>query len=99
MNMQALMKQAQKLQQDMLKAKEELDNTEFVGESSFVKVVVKGNKNLVSVKIDAPDALDKDDLEMLEDLILVATNEAMKKVDEATEKKMGKYSNALPGMF
>ena len=99
MNMQALMKQAQKLQQDMLKAKEELDNTEFVGESSFVKVTVKGDKKLVGIKIDAPDSIDKDDLEMLEDMILVATNEAMNKVDEATDKKMGKYSNALSGMF
>ena len=99
MNMQALVKQAQKLQQDMLKAKEELDNTEFEGENSFVKVVVKGNKELVSVKIDAPDSIDKEDLEMLEDMILVATNEAMKKVDDATEQKMGKYGNSLPGMF
>ena len=99
MNMQALMKQAQKLQQDMMKAKEEIDNTEFVGESSFVKVVVKGNKQVVSVKINSSDTIDKEDLEMLEDMILVATNDAMKKVDEETEKKMGKYSSALPGMF
>ena len=99
MNMQALMKQAQKLQQDMLKTKEELDNTEFVGENSFVKVVVKGNKQIVSIKIDSQESIDKEDLEMLEDMILVATNEAMKKVDEATDKKMGKYSNAMPGMF
>ena len=99
MNMQALMKQAQKLQQDMLKAKEELDNTEFIGESSFVKVVVKGNKQLVSVKISSPESIDKEDIEMLEDLILIATNDAMKKVDEETERKMGKYGNSLPGLF
>ena len=97
MNMQAMLKQAQSLQKDMMKVKNEIDATEFVGESSFVKVTVKGSKEIISVKIDA-DSLDKDDIEALEDMILVATNNAMKKIDDMTEKKMGKFGN-IPGLF
>lgn len=98
MNIQAMMKQAQKLQKDMMKAKEEIDSTEFVGESSLVKVTIKGTKEVVKVEIDKSNSLDADDLEMLEDMIMVALNEANKKVDEMTENKMGKFGN-IPGMF
>ncbi len=98
MNIQAMMKQAQKLQKDMMKVKEEIDSTEFVGESSLVKVTIKGTKEVVKVEIDKSNSLDADDLEMLEDMIMVALNEANKKVDEMTENKMGKFGN-IPGMF
>ena len=98
MNMQAMMKQAQALQRDMLKAKEEVDNSEFVGESSLVKVTVKGTKEVVKVEIDSSESLDKDEIEMLQDMILVAVNEANKKVDAALDKKMGKFGN-IPGLF
>ena len=97
MNMQAMLKQAQALQKDMLKAKEEIDNTEFTGESSFVTVKLKGTKEVVSVKIDA-ESLDSDDIEALEDMIVVAINSANKKIDDLTEKKMGKFGN-VPGLF
>jgi len=98
MNIQAMMKQAQKLQKDMMKVKEEIDSTEFVGESSLVKVTIKGTKEVVKVEIDKSNSLDADDLEMLEDMIMVALNEANKKVDEMTENKMGKFGN-IPGIF
>ena len=98
MNIQAMMKQAQKLQKDMMNVKDETDYTEFVGESSLVKVTVKGTKEIVKVEIDKSNSLDSDDLEMLEDMIMVAVNEANKKVDEMTEQKMGKFGN-IPGMF
>ena len=97
MNMQAMLKQAQALQKDMLKAKEEIDNTEFVGESSFVKVTLKGTKEVIKVEIKA-ESLDADDIEALQDMILVAVNDANKKIDELTEKKMGKFSN-IPGLI
>ena len=97
MNMQAMLKQAQALQKDMLKAKDEIDNTEFTGESSFVKVTLKGTKEVVSVEIDA-ESLDKDDIEALQDMIVVAINIANKKIDDMTEKKMGKFGN-IPGLF
>lgn len=97
MNMQAMLKQAQALQKDMMKAKDEIDNTEFTGESSFVKVTLKGTKEVVKVEISA-ESLDSDDIEALQDMILVAINEANKKIDDMTEKKMGKFSS-IPGMF
>ena len=97
MNMQAMLKQAQDMQKDMLKIKEEIDNTEFIGESSLVTVVLKGTKDLVSVKINA-DSLDSDDIEALQDMIVVAVNQANKKIDDMMEKKMGKFGN-IPGLF
>ena len=81
----------------MMKAKEEVDNTTFEGSSSFVSVKIKGNKEVVSVKIDA-DSLDSDDVEALEDMIVVAINQAQNKADEMMEKKMGKFGN-IPGLF
>ena len=97
MNMQAMLKQAQAMQKDMLKIKEEIDNTEFIGESSLVTVVLKGTKDLVSVKINA-DSLDSDDIEALQDMIVIAVNQASKKIDDMMEKKMGKFGN-IPGLF
>lgn len=97
MNMQAMLRQAQNMQKEMTKIKEEIDNTEFVGESSFVKVTINGKKEVLDVKIDNSD-LDIEDLDMLSDLFIVATNNAMKQVDEVTEKKMAKFGN-IPGLF
>ncbi|CCY79676.1 nucleoid-associated protein MPTP_0612 [Mycoplasma sp. CAG:877] len=98
MNIQAMMKQAQALQKDMLKAKKEIDEKEFVGESSLVKITLLGTKEVKSVKIDSSSELDKEDIEMLEDMIMVAFNDATKKIDAETEKKMGKFAN-IPGLF
>lgn len=98
MNIQAMMKQAQALQKDMLKAKKEIDEKEFVGESSLVKITLLGTKEVKSVKIDSSSELDKEDIEMLEDMIIVAFNDATKKIDAETEKKMGKFAN-IPGLF
>ena len=98
MNMQAMLKQAQALQKDMLKVKEEIDNTEFTGESSLVKVTLKGTKEVVKVEIQCDDSLEKDDVEMLQDMIVIAMNDAMKKIDKTTESKMGKFGN-IPGLF
>ena len=98
MNIQAMMKQAQKLQKDMMEEKEKIDNQEFVGKSSFVTVTLKGTKEIVSVKIDE-ETLDKDDIEMLQDLIMVAVNDAMKQIDSEVEQKLGKYTSGMPGLF
>ena len=97
MNMQAMLKQAQALQKDMMKAKDEIDSMDFVGESSLIKVTLKGTKEVTKVEINA-DSLDSDDIEALQDMILVAINDAQKKIDEVTEKKLGKFSN-IPGLF
>ncbi len=97
MNMQAIMKQAQNMQKEMMKIKEEIDQTEFIGESSFVSVKINGKKEVLEVKIDS-EHLEKDDLEILQDIIVVALNQAMKKVDDVTEQKMSKYAS-IPGLF
>ncbi len=98
MNMQALMKEAQKMQKDMMKIEEEIENTTFEGENSFVKVKVNGKKELLSIKFDNDFELSKEDLEMLQDVLVVALNNAFKKVDSLREQKMSKYGN-IPGLF
>lgn len=98
MNMQALMKQAQNLQKDMLKVQEEIEKTTFEGESSLVKVKVNGNKDVLSITIDRNTQLEKEDLEILEDMLVVALNNAYKKVDNFKEQKMSRFGN-IPGLF
>ena len=98
MNIQAMMKQAQKLQKEMMEEKNKIDKMEFVGKSSFVTVKVNGEKKIISVTIEQEE-LGKEDLELVEDMIVVATNDAMKQVDDVTEQKMGKYTKGMPGLF
>jgi len=98
MNIQAMMREAQKLQKEMMKEKEVIDGTIYEGESSFVKIKVNGKKEVVEININH-DSFDKDDIEMLQDMLQVAINDAMKKVDADTEKRMGKYTKGMPGLF
>ena len=90
MNMNALMQQAKKMQEQMLKAQEELDSAEVIGKAGGEMVVVKmnGKKEVKSIKLDKT-AVDPDDIEMLEDLIIVAINDAAAKADELSKEKMG----------
>ena len=98
MNMQAMLKQAQKMQKDMMNAHEVINNTVFTGKSSLVTVTMDGTKTVKSVKIDA-DELDKEDIEMLEDMMIVAVNDCVKQINDLTEKKMGAYTKGMPGLF
>lgn len=100
MNMQALMKQAQAMQRDITKIKNEIDSSVFEGKSSLVSVQVKGTKEIIKVSIDegAKDLV-VDDLSMLEDMVVLALNDAFSKVDKVTEEKMGKYSSMMPGLM
>ena len=98
MNMQAMLKQAQKLQKDMLATQEEINNKEFIGKSSIVTVKMNGKKELLDVKIDM-EKIESDDVELLQDMIVVALNDAMKQIDKETESKMGKYTQGMPGLF
>lgn len=98
MNIQAMMKQAQKLQKDMMTAKEEIDNKKFIGKSSLVSVEVMGNKTITNVTLDT-ESIEMDDLELLQDMIVVAINDAMRQIDKETEEKMGKYTQGMPGLF
>lgn len=97
MNMQAMMQQAQKLQRDMMKAKNEIDEKNFTSTQGFLTIEMKGTKEITSVKIDKEN-LDKDDIEMLEDLISLAVNDNIKKIEKETESKIGKFGG-LSGLL
>lgn len=98
MNMQAMLKQAQALQKDMMNVKKEIDNTEFIGESSMAKVTLKGNHEAVKVELNIDGSIEDEDKKMLEDSIILAINDANKKIEKMTESKMGKFGN-IPGLF
>ena len=98
MNMQAMLRQAQKMQKDMQKTQEEINKTEFVGKSELVSVKMMGDRNVTELKIDG-DELEKDDIEVLEDMVLIAVNDALKQIDKVTETKMGAYTKGMPGLF
>ena len=98
MNMQAMLRQAQKMQKDMQKTQEEINNTEFTGKSELVSVKMMGDRIVKEVKISSEE-LEKDDIEVLEDMILIAVNDALKQIDKETEEKMGAYTKGMPGLF
>lgn len=90
MDMKKMMKQAQKMQRDAAKIQEEISNTEFSGSAGggIVEAIVMGDMSVKSIKID-PEAVDPEDVEMLEDLIVAAVNEAMRQANEVTNERMG----------
>ena len=96
MNQQAnLMRQAQKMQEELLKAQEKLEQATYTAKAGgVVTAVVSGKHELVSIKID-PEAVDPDDVEMLEDLIVAAVNSANQMVDTASNETMSKISGGL----
>ena len=97
-NMASLMKQAQKMQKQMEDATKELEEKEMTATAGggVVEITVSGKREVTKVKID-PEAVDPDDVEMLEDLIMAATNEAMRKIDEYSQNTMGKITGGLGG--
>jgi nucleoid-associated protein EbfC len=102
MNMNKLMKQAQQMQAKMAKMQEELKEktVEASAGGGVVKVVVNGKQELLDIKID-PEAIDPEDVEMLEDLILAAVNEGMHRITDMINEEMNKLTGGLnlPGMF
>jgi len=101
-NMNNMMKQVQKMQQDMAKLQEELEEREVdaTAGGGAVKVVATGKKTILSIKID-PEVIDEDDIEMLEDLVLAAVNEALVKAEEMVNTEMGKITGGMniPGLM
>ncbi|CCY93348.1 nucleoid-associated protein SMXD51_07197 [Firmicutes bacterium CAG:884] len=96
MNMQAMLRQAQKLQSEMMKEKKAIDETLFEGVSALVTVKAYGNRKIESVEIKDEAMEDK---EMLQDMLLIAFNDLIEKIDKKTEEKMGKYTNGMSGLF
>lgn len=101
-NMQKMMKQMQKMQKEMQKAQEELAEKTVEGTAGggMVTVISNGHKEILEVKIKE-DVVDPDDIEMLQDLVMAATNDALRKVDELTSETMGRFTKGmnLPGLF
>ena len=99
-NMQQLMRQAQKMQQQMMQMQQELDAREYEGPAGggAVACKVSGKRQLLSLNIQ-PDAVDPDDVEMLQDMILAAVNDALKKGEETREAEMNKLGGGMGGMF
>lgn len=101
-NMNQMIRQAQKMQEEMTKAQEELNAKEYVTTSGggMIEVTITGKKELKSVKLK-PEVVDPEDIEMLEDLIVAAVNEAIRTAEEDSAKRMEKITGGLnvPGMF
>ena len=97
MNMQNLMAQAQKVQRELEKANNEIENSLFEGVSGAVKITLTGKNQITKVEIIDEEILkDKD---MLEDMVMVAVNDALNKLMSTKEQKMGKYTNGVGGLF
>lgn len=99
MNMQKILQEAQKMQVKLQKDQEELEKTIYEGNSSIVKVEMNGKYDVVSVKLNLDEDITLDDKEVLEDMIQVAINDAVKKINVDKEKKMSKYGNGLAGLM
>ena len=101
-NMQQLARQAQKLQQQMAKMQEEIEAREFEATAGggMCTAKVNGKKEVLSIEIK-PEAVDPDDIEMLQDLVLAAVNEALREAGETMEREMGKMTGGfgMPGLF
>jgi len=101
-NMQSMIKQAQKMQEDMERVQAELEEevTEVTAGGGAVKIEIKGNREILSIKLQE-DVVDPDDIETLEDLIVAAVNEAIKTVDSKSQAAMSKVTSGInmPGLF
>lgn len=101
-NMNNMIKQAQKMQQEMMKMQTEMEQSSYEATSGggAVSVKMSGKKELLEIKI-SPEVVDGDDVEMLEDLVLVAINDVLKKVDEASQSQMSRLTGGMniPGLF
>lgn len=100
MNINALMQQAQKMQREMTKKQKELESKEFefTSNGGAIKVKMLGSKQITSLEIDE-DLIDPSDKEMLQDMLIVAINEAISKIEEEASAIMGSMAGGLPGMF
>lgn len=101
-NMNQMMKQVQQMQKKMEETQKQIEETEVTASAGggMVEVVANGKKEIISIKLDK-EAVDPEDVEMLQDLVLTAVNDAIKQVEKLTEEKMGKVTGGvnLPGMF
>lgn len=95
-NMQGMMKKMQKMQKEMVEAQDALNAQTFEGTAGggMVKVVMNGQRQMLEINLDE-SVVDPEDIEMLQDLVVIATNEALKKVEETTNATMGKFTQGM----
>ena len=99
MNMNNLMAQAQRMQKDIERKQQEIYGTEYTGSSELVDVILTGDKKLKSVKFKKMENFDADDLDILEDMVKIAFNDAVKKIERDIESKLGMYGKQLGGLI
>lgn len=99
MNIQAMMKQAQKMQKDLMNKQAEIEKMEFETKQGFVTVKMNGKKEVVSLKIDLDADFKSDDKDILEDMIKIAINNTCKKIDQTIQDKMGALAGNIPGIM
>ena len=99
MNMKAIMQQAQKMQKNLLKDQDEINSKIFENENSQVYIKANGKKEILEIKIKEKESLDKEDIEMLEDSIMVVLNGLLEKINKKKKKVMSKYGSGLNGLF
>ena len=99
MNQAAMMKQAQKMQQDLMKMQQDLEEQTYTAAAGggVVKATVSGKREVTEIVID-PEAVDPDDVEMLQDMVVAAVNEALRKAEEASQQSMSKLTGSLGGL-
>ncbi len=97
MNMNQILNQAKNMQKKMEKTQEEVGKMIFTSKKDLVEVQVNGNKEIVNINIDK--TIEKDDIEMLEDMLLIALNDALNQAAAEMKKKLGKFSPNIPGLF
>lgn len=97
MNINQLMQQAQKMQKDMEKSQKEVAAMTFTAKQELVEVEMDGNKTVKKIIINKD--IEKDDIEALEDMIMIAVNDCINQADKAMDGKLGKYKNMMPGLF
>lgn len=99
MNIQAMMKQAQKMQNDLMNKQAEIDKMEFETKQGFVTVKMNGKKEVIALKIDLDTEFTSDDKDILEDMIKIAINNTCKKIDQTVQDTMGALAGSIPGIM
>lgn len=99
MNMQRIMQEAQKMQREITKKQEEINGTLYEGKSGNVVIVLNGLKEMISINVDFSNIIDEEDREAVLDMIKLAHNDAIKKINSDVESKLGAYTKGLNGLF
>lgn len=99
MNMQKILQEAQKMKKELENTQKEIESSIYDGNSSLVNVKLNGKYEVISVAVNLEEDIKIDDKEIIEDMILIAVNDAVKKINNDKKNKMGKYGQGLTGLM